>query len=175
MLVEERIGHLILAFQKSKEEWSELFGLNFQLICFFKWSARQKMFIVFISIFISLLTSCLQHFDIFHFLKKLQLSLFISILEIYSTHKNIKEFVGAACLPWNPPKHGSLSTDHSGVVYYTGFRVVMSLCLSQHCLNCISLPILWWPSLKKKNKIRKNYGWEKFSQTLNLGSYSTFV
>lgn len=42
ILLEERIGHLILAFQKSKEEWSELFGLNFQFIYFDKRSVMQE-------------------------------------------------------------------------------------------------------------------------------------
>lgn len=42
ILLEESIGHLILTVQKSKEEWSELFGLNFQFICFGKKSVMQE-------------------------------------------------------------------------------------------------------------------------------------
>lgn len=88
-------------FQNSKEEWNELFRVFFVYLFWQVEVAAGKRFIVFISLFISLLISCLQHFDIFpRFLKSLQLSLSISILEIYSTYKNINESVDAACLYW---------------------------------------------------------------------------
>lgn len=96
MLLEEKIGHLILAFQKSKEKWSELFGLSFRFVYFGKCSVRQENVHGFYKHFHQCLDIMLSTFLYFpNFLKNC--SYHFSILEIYSTHKNRKEFVEAAC------------------------------------------------------------------------------
>lgn len=123
--------------------------------------AAGKKLIVFISLFVSLLTSCLQHFDIFlRFLKSLQLSLSISILEIYSTYKNRSEFIEAACLYWLFHEiHPAMISCLVGILgCFITLISELWWVLKDHCLNAVFLFLPCHPLPPPKNQTKSGGG-----------------